>query len=382
MKKLKILHTESHHQWGGQEMRVVNESRWMSQRGHHIILMAPKDSIIYQKAHHEGWEIYDVSFNRSGMLRDCFRVRSLLRKIQPDVLNTHGNTDGKVVLTAAIGLEIPCVIKSRHSTPPIKNRWYNRMLYQKLSHYVFTSAISVKKQLIRDLGVSEEKVFSLPSGFFIPSELPEHEAARYALTVEAALSPDTRFIGFIGRLSHEKGLTFLIDAFSKIKDILLNYHLILVGSGGFLSTLKEQVRQLDIQDRVHFLGYRQNPWPYFRAFDCFTLVSSKYEAAAQVIQQSMYAKCSVVGTDVGGIPDLIVHKETGLLVLPDHAELIGKAILQSIKDPESAKQRVEKAFRHVCANHTIDAMGEKILEIYRQAIVTTPEESYSDKIHR
>jgi len=192
MKKLKILHTESHHQWGGQEMRVVNESRWMSQRGHHIILMAPKDSIIYQKAHHEGWEIYDVSFNRSGMLRDCFRVRSLLRKIQPDVLNTHGNTDGKVVLTAAIGLEIPCVIKSRHSTPPIKNRWYNRMLYQKLSHYVFTSAISVKKQLIRDLGVSEEKVFSLPSGFFIPSELPEHEAARYALTVEAALSTDLR----------------------------------------------------------------------------------------------------------------------------------------------------------------------------------------------
>jgi glycosyltransferase involved in cell wall biosynthesis len=366
--RLKIVHTESHCQWGGQEMRVFNESRWMSQRGHHIVIIAPKDSVIYEKARQESWEIYDVSFNELGMLKDFFRMRRLLKKIQPDVLNTHGNIDSKVVLAAAAGLGIPCVIRSRHSTPRIKDLWYNRILYRKLSHYIFTSAQFVKDQIVRDLGVSENKVFSLPSGFFIPSHLPEHEEARLALAIELSLSHDTRFIGFVGRLSSEKGLPFLIEAFFKIKDIFPGHHLVLIGKGDMLQRLKQQVRHYNIHDRVHFLGYRDNPWSYFRAYDCFMLVSSRYEAAAKVIQQAMYAGCPVIGTDAGGIPDIVIHKETGLLVPPDNSEQLAEAILQTLENPDVAKHRAEKAFRYVCDNHTIDVMGERILGLYERLL--------------
>lgn len=366
--RLKIVHTESHCQWGGQEMRVFNESRWMSQRGHHIILIAPKHSVIYEKASREGWEVHEVSFNELGMLKDFFRVRRLLKKIQPDVLNTHGNVDSKVVLMASAGLGIPCIIKSRHSTPRIRNSWYNRILYRKLSHYVFTTATFVKKQIVNDLGVSENKVFSLPSGFVIPSDLPEHEQARRALAAELSLNPDTRFIGFVGRLSSEKGLPCLIEAFDKIKDIFSGHHLILVGKGAMQSRLEQQARQHNIQHRVHFLGYRDNPWLYFRAFDCFMLVSSKYEATAQVIQQAMYARCPVIGTDAGGIPDIVVHRETGLLVPPDKAESLAEAILQILENPDSAKLRAEKAFRYVRDHYTIDVMGNQILGLYERLI--------------
>ncbi len=362
------MHTESHCQWGGQEMRVFNESRWMSQRGHDIVIIAPKHSVIYEKAYREGWEIYEASFNEFGMLKDFFRVRRLLKKIRPDVLNTHGNIDSKVVLAAAAGLGIPCVIRSRHSTPRIRNSWYNRILYRKLSHYVFTTATFVKEQIVNDLGVSENKVFSLPSGFFIPSDLPEHEHARQALAAELSLSPDTRFIGFVGRLSSEKGLPFLTEAFFKIKDIFPEYHLAMVGKGDMLQRLEQQTRQYSIQDRVHFLGYRDNPWSYFRAFDCFMLVSSKYEATAQVIQQAMYARCPVIGTNIGGIPDIVIHNETGLLVPPDSAEQLAEAILQILKNPDSAKCRAEKAFGYVCGNHTIDVMGERILGLYERRL--------------
>ena len=100
---LKIVHTESHRQWGGQERRVFNECQWMQQRGHHIILIAPGSSPIYEKAVAAGWEVYPVPFKNLGILSDFFRVRHILKKIQPDVLNTHGNTDSKVGLTAAGG---------------------------------------------------------------------------------------------------------------------------------------------------------------------------------------------------------------------------------------------------------------------------------------
>ncbi len=284
------------------------------------------------------------------------------------MLNTHGNIDSKVVLAAAAGLGIPCVIRSRHSTPRIKDLWYNRILYRKLSHYIFTSAQFVKDQIVRDLGVPENKVFSLPSGFFVPPDLPEHEESRRALAAELSLSHDTRFIGFVGRLSSEKGLPFLIEAFFKIKDIFPGCHLVLVGKGDLLQRLKQQVQQYSIHDRVHFPGYRDNPWIYFRAYECFMLVSSRYEAAAQVIQQAMYAGCPVIGTDAGGIPDIVIHNETGLLVSPDNTEQLAEAILQTLNYPDAAKRRAEKAFRYICGNHTIDVMGERILGLYERLI--------------
>ncbi|QTA93824.1 glycosyltransferase family 4 protein [Desulfonema magnum] len=356
-------------------MRVFNESRWMAEKGHHIIIAAPKHSPLYKKASQEGWEVCDISFDKFGMLRDFFRVRSLLKKIRPHVLNTHGNTDTKVALTAARGLEIPCVIRSRHSTPRVRNSWYNRILYKKLTCYIFTSANFVKHQLVRDLDVSENRIFSLPSGFFPPSDLPEHEEARQNLATELNVSPQTRFVGFVGRLSNEKGLSFLTDAFAKISntplrrgDMMPDYHLVLVGKGGFLSALEDQVQEKKIRDKVHFLGFRENPWPYFRAFDCHVLASSKYEAAAQSVQQAMYARCPVVGTDAGGIPDLIVHEKTGLLVPPDNSNLLAEAILNTITAPDASEQRAENAFQFVSANHTMDAMGGKILDIYSKVL--------------
>ncbi|OQX23783.1 MAG: hypothetical protein BWK80_24180 [Desulfobacteraceae bacterium IS3] len=365
---LKILHTESHRQWGGQERRVFTECRWMSQKGHHIILLAPKQSEVYQRGSKEGWEVYDIPFTRIGMLKDFFLVRALLRKVRPDVLNTHGNTDSKVALAAAGGLKIPCVIRSRHSTPAVRNSWYNRLLYRKFSDYIFTTANCITDQLVRDLDVSRDRIFTLPSGMIARSDLPAHEDARQSLSAELGLGAETRFIGFVGRLSNEKGLTFLIEAFFKLRDIILNYHLVLIGQGGFLPRLEAQVRERNLRDRVHFLGYRENTWHYFRAFDCHVLASSKYEGTPQVILQAMFAECPVVGTNAGGIPDVIVHEETGLLVPPDNADLLAEAILKTLRDETSAKRRTRNALHYVHANHTLDKMGEKILEIYRKRL--------------
>ena len=364
-KKFKILHVESHPQWGGQEMRVFNESRWMHQRGHHIIIAAPENSMIYKKAVIEGWEVYSFAFKRLTMIADIYRMRYLLKKINPDVLNPHGNTDAKVALTAAWGLNIPCIIKSRHSTPSVRNSWYNRLLYKKLCHFIFTTSDFITKQLIKDLGVSKERIYSLPSPFIPPVNMPEHKTARQNLTVELGLNLDTKFIGNIGRLSNEKGLPVLINAFARISHIIPDYNLVLVGEGALLSKLKTLSREKNILKKVHFTGFRDNPWPYFRAFDCHVLASIKYEAVPQVIIQAMYAGCPVIGSDTGGIPD-IINEKTGLLVPPDNAELLAEAILKTIKEPESAKRRANQAYQYAKNNYSIDIMSEKILNVYKQ----------------
>jgi glycosyltransferase involved in cell wall biosynthesis len=364
----KILHTESHRQWGGQERRIFNESRWMRMNGHRIVIVAPKPSPLYDRARRQGWETHALPFKKSGMIRDALRLRTLLRRVRPDVLNTHGNTDSKVGLAAAWGLKIPCVIRTRHSTPAVGNSWYNRLLYRDLCHYVFTTASCITRQLNRDLRVPANRIKTLPSGIDCPGEMIDRESARKRLADEIGVGGGQRFVGFIGRLSAEKGLPVLIDAFDAIKDRLPDHHLVIIGDGDLVAELQARIASKGRQACIHLLGYRDDPWPYFRALDCFVLASSRYEGVPQAMLQAMFAECPVVGTKAGGIPDIVSHGRTGLLVPPDDPRLLAEAILHTIESPAATTQRVASAYRYAKDNHTLEKMGRRILRIYARRL--------------
>jgi glycosyltransferase involved in cell wall biosynthesis len=361
-----ILHTESHRQWGGQEMRVFHEGRWMRRKGHQVILAAPGDTPLYERARADGWETHPVAFTRLSMAGDFFKIRALLKQVRPHVLNTHGNTDGKAALAAAWGLDIPCVIRSRHYTAPVRNSWYNRLLYQKLCHCVFTTAGSTTTQLVQDLGIPQDRCMTLPTGIAPPSDLPDRDTARQSLARELGLGPDARFIGFVGRLSPDKGLSIFIQAFAAIRDAIPSHHIVLIGIGSEREALEHLAQTLGLGDRVHFTGYVENPWPYFRALDCHVIASLKYEGVPQTLLQAMFAQCPVVGTEIGGIREVITHENTGILVPPDNAQALADAILTLLKNSGLSQSLVQKALDVVTARYTLDAMGERILEIYER----------------
>jgi glycosyltransferase involved in cell wall biosynthesis len=362
--ELNIVHTESHRQWGGQERRIYNEARWMRMQGHRIIIVAPGSTPLFEKARQEGWERYALHFNKFGMIKDAFQLRAILRNVRPDILNTHGNTDSKVGLFAAWGLHIPCVIRTRHSTPPVSASWYNRLLYGKMCHFVFTTADCVSRQIREDLGVSENRIMTFPSGIDCPDQMIDHGEARRKLADEIGVQGDRRFIGFIGRLSSEKGLHVLIDAFAGIMDQVPDHHLVVIGDGDLVDDLQNQIRQRNGEDRIHLMGYRDDPWPYFRALDCFVLASSQFEGVPQAMLQAMFAGSPVIGTTVGGIPDIVRHDQTGLLVPPDTPDRLGEAILETLTRPDSALKRADNAYQYVSCNHTLAAMGRKIASLY------------------
>lgn len=372
MRRFKIVHTVCHGQWGGLERRVFNESRWMMVRGHQVTLIVPKESPLFEKATAEGLPVHDMAFTRSGMVRDLFCLRRLLKDIRPDVLNTHGNTDTKVGLAAAKGMGIPCVILSRHVTPAVRNSWYNRMLYRELCSYVFTTAEAVTRQIVRDLGVDGARVWTIPSGIIPPTRPIQRAEARHWLSSLLNLPSHTRYIGFVGRLSPEKGISDLLEAFVRIKEIHPRHHLVLVGDGGFRKDLETLILEKKLNGQVHLMGYQVDPWPFYHAFDCNVLPSAENEGIPQVILEAMFARCPVIGTNVGGIPDVIRHKQTGSLVRPKHPDALASEILRTLAGSDTIKLQTEAAFQFVQKGHTLNRMGEKILDIYMSALSASP----------
>lgn len=339
----------------------------MKENGHRPLLAAPLKSQIYSRAKAAGLTVFAMSFNNLTAVADLIRLRGLLKKVAPHVLNTHGNMDAKVGLMAAGGLGIPCVIRSRHHSHPVSPAWYNKLMYRTLSNYIFTTAQCVSDQITKDLAVEPAKVVTIASGIIVPDRLTQRDDAICGLQQELRLDQDARFIGSVSMLRDWKGHRFLVDGFAQIHAQFPHYHLVIVGDGDEMDKLTRARDRRGLTHHIHFTGFRDNPWPYFRAFDLNVLASTKNEGIPQVLLQAMYAGCPVIGTYVGGIPDIIENEINGLLVAPENAPALAKTMAQALSDREKTVKRAKRAFRSVAKNYTIDAMGNRTLELYQRA---------------
>ncbi|NWH04429.1 glycosyltransferase family 4 protein [Desulfobacter latus] len=361
----KIIHTTCHTDWGGLEKRILNESLWMADKGHQVIIIAPEHTPLIQRAKRVEIQIYPMAFKRLSALSDYRRLIRIFNQEKPHIVNTHGNTDSKIALPAAKKAHIPCRILSRHISTPVNNSWYNRLLYKKLSHYIFTTADYTRRHLQDVFNLSDQKIFSIPSGIVKPDNLNAKDEDRRALAAKLNLDPCTRFIGFAGRVSQDKGVETLLNGFEKAAGHI-PHHLVIAGTGdaSFLDRMSELARDLNIENRVHFIGFQENVWPFYRALDC-KILPSLFEGIPQVLIEAMYVLCPVIGSRTGGIADIITHNETGLLFEVGQSGELSEMIIKTIGNPKTTIERTQNAAQKIKQYHTIETMGQKIIRIYQ-----------------
>lgn len=370
--KYKIIHTTCHTLWGGLEKRIYNESVWMDKNGHKVIIVAPKDTPLFQKAKAYGFRVYGLEFKRLGFIKDYRFLRQLFKNEKPDIVNTHGNADSKIVLPAAYRAKVPCRILSRHISVHVRNSFFNRLLYKKYSHYVFTTSDYATDHLKKVFKIKNTQIFTISSGTRPPENLPDKDDARKSVLDELGLAPETRLIGFIGRLSEDKGISLTLKAFKLIQDRIKDLHFVIVGQGldTYIESMKQLAAELGIEKKVHFIGFRENVWNYYPSFDCSLLASQNiggvpFEGVPQSVLESMFCSCPVVGAQSGGVPDVVKHKKTGLLFDGTNPDDLADKVIETITDKSGTIQRVNAANAMVNTDHTIDAMGRNILRIYR-----------------
>ncbi len=368
----KIIHTTCHTQWGGLEKRIFNESVWMEKNGHQIIIAAPKDTPLFLKAKEHGFNVYGIEFKPCSIIKDYKLLKYIFKNETPDIINTHGNKDSKLALFAAKKAHVPLRILSRHISAHVKNSWLNRRVYKKWCHYIFTTADYTTQHLQKVFKLKDMQVFSMPSGIIEPKYHLKKTEARKVLAKELGLDPETKFIGFVGRVSNDKGVSFILEAFKKIKPKLSGYHVAIVGEGTdeHIKFLKNMAKTLQIENYVHFTGFKKNTWQYYRAIDCKILPSIDingipFEGVPQAILEAMICECPVIGSKSGGIVDIIDHEKTGLLFDTANSSDLAEKILQTLQDEDATKKRVETARNLVKKYHTIDTMGRNIIRIYR-----------------
>lgn len=141
-------------------------------------------------------------------------------------------------------------------------------------------------------------------------------------------------IGYFGRLSPEKGLPCLLEALALLAPRCPQARTVIVGDGPDRSVLAALVRQLGIEGRVQFLGFRADARQLMRQVDLVAHVPV-YEGFGLVVLEAMAAGRPVVGNDApGGVSEIVVHGETGLIVPAGSAESLADALTYLVESPE------------------------------------------------
>lgn len=211
---------------------------------------------------------------------------------------------------------------------------------------------AIRADAIR-LGIPAEKIVVAPMGvdidLFCP---PEHGVVRKGVL-------------FVGRLAPEKGLEFLLRAFSLLVQSVPDVTLTVVGDGPSRPMLERLADELKIRDQVSFVGSKlQREIPALMQTHKMLVLSSVREGLGLVVAEAMACGCPVVAHDLPGVRDLVKHKETGLLVRLGDPLAMAEAMASTLAVPSGSNVMVENALNHVAAEFGWSAVARKYADIY------------------
>ncbi|MEA3464004.1 MAG: glycosyltransferase family 4 protein [Patescibacteria group bacterium] len=185
---------------------------------------------------------------------------------------------------------------------------------------------------------------------------------------------NTVVIGYIGRLVHWKGPQILIKAVDILaKQEIKNIKCVIIGSGKGQETnneqdLKDIVKSKKLEDYIIFTGHQKDIPLCMSVLDIFCLTSIEPEPFSSVVIEAMMAKVPVIGTNIGGTPEIVKNEKTGLLVEPNNAYELSKSIKKLIDKELLKKEITQRAYNHVMKYNTGELITKKLENIYEQIV--------------
>ena len=245
----------------------------------------------------------------------------------------------------------------------LRLRTLRRRAEWRLADRIVLVGETVKRRLMPTHDSREERWMVIPNGVDARRFRPDPVAG--ARVRQAHGIAATCVIGSVGRLAGEKAYDLLVRAMVMLRRD--DVSLLLVGDGPDRVVLVEMAKRLGIAERTHFVGWRDNINDYLNAMDIFALPSN-FEAMPFSILEAMAAQLPVVATDVGGVPEMVRHGQTGYVVPPGDAAAISEALRKLVDSAELRRQFGAEARRLVEESFSEDFMIRRTLQLYDEIL--------------
>lgn len=297
-----------------------------------------------------------------GYWRERRAIAALCRRLRADVVHTHGYRPDVIAAAGPLPPGGPVLVSTAHGFTG--GDWRNRC-YEWLQLHAyrrFDAVVGVAEPVaerLRRAGVSSSRVFVVPNAWRETVTPLDRTAARRALGL-----PEDRFVlGWVGRLSFEKGPDVLVDALARLRDVPLTA--VVLGAGRARAVLEQRAVQQGLGERLRWYGVVPDAMRLFAAFDVFVL-SSRTEGTPMVLFEAMAAGTPIVATRVGGVPRVVSPAEAAL-VAPDDAAALAAEVRTVFVNPRQAAARAAAARRRLEREFAVGPWVERYRDVYQQA---------------
>src|SRR5215510_12419060 len=349
-----LLHTESSLGRGGQEIRTLAETRWLIGHGWNALIACQPDSLLLLEARAASVPVESIRMRGAADVGALFRLRRLIRARRVSIVHTHSSVDSWLGSLAAKSLGRP-VVRSRHVSIPIRHT-----LVYRLADRIITSGEAVRATVVA-AGVAPEKIVSVSAG--VDTEQFHPGVSGKSVRDELGLGGEP-VVGLVANIRGSKGHNVFLDAARAVLKMAPDTRFLIVGDGVGFDEVKARVQQMGLESRVFFSGFRRDVPEVMAALDVLVLPSTRSEATSQVIPQALAVGTPVVGSDVGGIPELVRDGETGRLVPPGKPDALAAAIVDMLSDTERAHAMAQAGQALVRERFTVDAMMAATTAVY------------------
>lgn len=246
--------------------------------------------------------------------------------------------------------------------------WADRLTSRWVALYI-SNSLAGAERLKTVERIPENKIVTIHNGLDVE---PFAEAEAGHIRPGLGIGPDALVVVSVANLRESKAQDVLIDATGIVHDRGIPFHLLLVGDGERSALLRTMAQRAGLDRWVHFLG-RRTDVPAILADSDIKVLSSRWEGLPGAVMEAMAARLPVIGTNVGGVPELIRNGKTGILVPPEDAEALAVALVELLTDRSLRREMGRAGHQRIVDEFRLDLKVAQLEAVYlRLASGQTP----------
>ncbi len=363
---LKVIHVITDMKIGGAGRWLLNFLKNYDRKQLDLKVVVPRGSML--KAEVEALDIPVIEIpgigDKSLDLASIQAFYGLFKKEKPEVVHTHASLSARF---AARGAGVKAIVHTKHCIDPLKTG-VKKTIAAIINNGLSSSMTAVSEAVAQNLlenGAPKEKVKVIYGGVDELRQLEESEIQN--LRQSYGVKEQEILFGMVARLAEVKNHRYLLEAAELALKEREDIKFILAGTGPLEESLKSLAAEKGLQGQVIFTGFIKDVESIYNIIDV-NMITSNTEAQCLALVEGMTLGKPMIGTQVGGVPELIKQGETGLLVPLKQPRALADAILALAADKELRESMGQKARQLMQQKFSASKMADEICMLDKDLI--------------
>lgn len=284
-------------------------------------------------------------FDTSGFYRQVRQGVALVKKHKIDLIHANSGAPCQWLNWVARACHLP-LLTHLHSRYPLWQRWLFGLHQVDLAVGVSHPVI----EQLREDGMAEERLAVVANGIDIQS-LSRQQVVNVRCMLN--LPPETLVIAAVGSLIYRKGFDIAIAACAELVKKGVDFHLVIIGEGEQRAELEQKITALKLNRRVTLLGECSGVVGFLKGGCDVLLSTAREEVFGLVLLEAALARVPVLAPSVGGIPEVIVDRQTGLLHQAGNVKQLTEQLIELISEPQLRSQLADAGYASLQAQFSI-----------------------------